>query len=131
MSHQTSAIVWSFVLFTAGALSVAENIATAPPADAPGLIFGGRDFFDSPHWPPSFLVLSGLSAAAAWMVPANGFVWGLVACAPYFVVFTLGVAESHVVGNNQGLWPVGLLFLLMMTALPCLAAGVSRYLRHR
>ncbi|MFD1539546.1 hypothetical protein [Nonomuraea guangzhouensis] len=112
-----SVIAWALILVIAGSVAVALCIATAPvaSADAP------RDFFDSPFLLPAFLVLAVLAGLAGWFVPQVGVLWGLVAAAPFYVSFAPAVIKELREGG-QGLWPVGLLFLVGLTLIPVAAA---------
>jgi hypothetical protein len=112
-----SVIVWALILVIAGTVAVALCVITAPvvSADAP------RDFFDSPYLLPAFLALAVLAGLAGWFVPQVGVLWGLLAAAPFYVSFAPAVIKELREGG-QGLWPVGLLFLVGLTLIPLLAA---------
>lgn len=112
-----SVIVWAVILLVAGSLAVALCVVTAPVAspDAP------RDFFDSPYLLPAFLVLAVVAGLAGWFVPQVGVLWGLPAAAPFYVSFAPAVIKELREGG-QGLWPVGLLFLVGLTLIPLVAA---------
>jgi hypothetical protein len=111
----TDAILWIVLLVIAGSVAVGVCLMTSPvvSSGAP------RDFFDSPFLFPAFLLLSVLAGVAAWFAPQGGVWWGLLAAAPFYVVFFIGVVRD---GGGQGLWPVGLLFLIFYTAIPVIAA---------
>jgi len=112
-----SVIVWALILLVAGSIAVALCVVTSPvvSADAP------RDFFDSPYLLPAFLALAVLAALAGWFVPQVGVLWGLLAAGPFYVYFAPAVVKELREGG-QGLWPVGLLFLVGLTLIPLLAA---------
>lgn len=112
-----SAPVWALVLVVAGSAAVAVCVATAPrvAADAP------RDFFDSPYLLLSFAGLAVVAGAAGWFTPRMGALWGLIAAAPFFVYFAVDVVGRSGDGD-QGLWPVGVLFLVGLTLIPAAAA---------
>ncbi|GLX00528.1 hypothetical protein [Microtetraspora sp. NBRC 16547] len=112
-----SVLVWALALIIAGSIAVAICVASAPPvaADAP------RDFMDSPYLLLSFVGLAILAGLAGWFVPQTGFLWGLIAAAPFYVYFAVGVIEELREGG-QGLWPVGLLFLVGLTLIPVVSA---------
>lgn len=117
-----SDLMWAVALLLAGSAAVALCVTTAPvvSADAP------RDFFDSPFLLPSFAVLALLSGLAGWFAPRLGFVWGLAAAAPFFAYFAAGVVRDLRGGGGQGLWPVGLIFLVGLTLVPVAAAVTTR-----
>ena len=107
----------ALALVVAGSIAVAVCVVTATviAPDAP------RDFFDSPYLLPSFLGLAVLAGLAGWFAPQVGVVWGLIAAAPFFVYFVVNVVKGFG-EDDQGLWPVGLLFLVGLTLIPCAAA---------
>jgi len=112
-----SVIVWALILVITGSAAVALCVATSPvaSADAP------RDFFDSPYLLPAFLVLAVLAGLSGWFVPQVGVLWGLVGAAPFYVFFAPAVIKELREGG-QGLWPVGLLYLVGLTLIPLVAA---------
>ncbi|MCT9934435.1 hypothetical protein N5079_29945 [Planotetraspora sp. A-T 1434] len=118
--------VWTIALIVAGSIAVAICLITSPPVapDAP------RDFFDSPYLFPAFVCLGILAGLAGWLVPRAGFLWGLLAAAPFYVVFAVGVIRE-VGEDGQGLWPVGLMFLVGLTVIPVLAALVTSLIASR
>ncbi|WP_433509404.1 hypothetical protein ACQP2T_36285 [Nonomuraea sp. CA-143628] len=112
-----SVLVWALVLVVVGAVAVALCVATSPVASAEA----PREFFDSPFLLPAFLVLAVLAGLAGWFAPQVGFLWGLLAAAPFYVYFASGVVRELREGG-QGLWPVGLLYLVGLTLIPLIAA---------
>ncbi|MEZ0071296.1 hypothetical protein [Planotetraspora sp. GP83] len=118
--------VWTIALIVAGSVAVAICLITSPLAssDAP------RDFFDSPYLLPAFLCLGILAGLAGWLVPRAGFLWGLLAAAPFYVVFAAGVIREAG-GDGQGLWPVGLMFLVGLTVIPVVAALATSLIASR
>ncbi|WP_327584460.1 hypothetical protein OHA25_53195 [Nonomuraea sp. NBC_00507] len=116
MPRLTDATVWILVLAIAGAAAAGVCHLTSPVV-SPG---APRDFFDSPFLLLAFLGLAVVSGMAAWFVPQGGLWWGLLAASPFYVLFLIGVVREG--GGGQGLWPVGLLFLIFYTAIPVIAA---------
>jgi hypothetical protein len=116
---QLGSVAWAVVLVGAGAAAVKLTIETAPPLTR-------GDFFDSPYLAPVFLGLSLPAAAAGWFVPRVGPLWGPVAASPFFVTLLVQVPS-----DDQGLWPVGMVFLAVLTSLPSAAAGAASLLRRR
>ncbi|GGT27423.1 hypothetical protein ACFFV7_32155 [Nonomuraea spiralis] len=113
-----SALLWAVILIAAGVAAVAVCVLTAP-AVAPG---APRDILDSPALLPAFAALAVLAGLAAWAAPHP--LWGAVAAAPFFVYFAAGVAGELREGG-QGMWPVGLMFLIGLTLLPLAASLVT------
>jgi hypothetical protein len=116
---QLGSAAWAVLLVGAGAAAVKLTVETAPPLTR-------GDFFDSPYLAPAFLGLSLPAAAAGWFVPRVGPWWGPVTASPFFVTL-LARARS----DDSGLWPVGMVFLAVLTSLPCAAAGAASLLRRR
>jgi hypothetical protein len=116
---QLGSAAWAALLFGAGAAAVKLTIETAPPLTR-------GDFFDSPYLVPAFFGLSLPAAAAGWFAPRVGLWWGLVAASPFFVTLLVQVPS-----DDQGLWPVGMAFLVVLTSLPSAAAGAASLLRRR
>ncbi|MEV6156401.1 hypothetical protein AB0L53_39255 [Nonomuraea sp. NPDC052129] len=112
-----SVLVWALVLVVVGAVAVALCVATSPVASAEA----PREFFDSPFLLPAFLVLAVLAGLAGWFAPQVGLLWGPLAAAPFYVYFASGVVRE-LRGGGQGLWPVGLLYLVGLTLIPLIAA---------
>jgi hypothetical protein len=112
-----SALVWALALVIAGSVAVAICVLTAPTVapDAP------RDFFDSPYLLLSFAGLAVLAGLAGWSVPQMGILWGLIAAAPFFVYFAIAIVRD-LGEEDQGLWPVGVVFLVALTLIPAAAA---------
>jgi hypothetical protein len=114
-------VAWAVLLVAAGVAAVKLTIGTAPA-------WARGDFFDSPLLGPAFLGLSVLAAAAGWFVPRIGVWWGVLAASPFFV--TLWVqGRSDEAGAS--FWPVGMVFLVFWTVLPCAAAGTASLIRRR
>ncbi|MFI6599406.1 hypothetical protein ACIBHX_24405 [Nonomuraea sp. NPDC050536] len=78
-----------------------------------------REVFDSPILIPSFLLLAVLAGLAGWQAPRMGFLYGPLAAAPFLVHFVVGVIRNR---GDQGLWPIGLIYLIGLTVLPVAAA---------
>jgi hypothetical protein len=116
---QLGSAAWAVLLVGAGAAAVKLTVETAPPLTR-------GDFFDSPYLAPAFFGLSLPAAAAGWFVPRVGLWWGPVAASPFFVTLLVQVPS-----DDQGLWPVGMAFLVVLTSLPCAAAGAASLLRRR
>jgi hypothetical protein len=112
-----SALVWALALIIVGSVAVAICVLTATAAapDAP------RDFFDSPYLLLSFAGLAVLAGLAGWFVPQVGILWGLIAAAPFFVYFATTIVRN-LGDDDQGLWPVGVVFLVGLTLIPAAAA---------
>lgn len=127
MLRLTSAILWTVVLLLACSGAVTLCLLTSPVA----MPDGRRDFFDSPYLFASFVVLAAVSALAAWLVPREGLWWGVLAASPFYVVFLVDILAGHKGGEGQGLWPVGLIFLLGLTLIPAVAAFVTSLIAAR
>ncbi|TMR11343.1 hypothetical protein ETD86_36015 [Nonomuraea turkmeniaca] len=125
MPRPTDAIVWIPVVVIAGVAAAGVCHLTSPVV-SPG---APRDFFDSPLLLPAFLGLSALSGAAAWFVPQGGLWWGLLAASPFYVLLFVNVVREG--GGGQGLWPVGLLFLIFYTVMPVIAALAASFAAAR
>ncbi|GII33572.1 hypothetical protein [Planotetraspora mira] len=120
-----SALVWALGLVIAGSVAVAVCVLTAPKIapDAP------RDFFDSPYLLLAFAGLGVLAGLAGWFVPRTGILWGLLAVAPFFVYFAITIIRD-LGEDDQGLWPVGVVFLVALTLIPA-AAALTTSLIHK
>jgi hypothetical protein len=112
-----SALVWALALIVAGSIAVVVCVVTAPPVatDAP------RDLFDSPYLLLSFVGLAILSGLAGWFAPRTGWLWGLLTAAPFFIYLAVSVVRD-LAESDQGLWPVSLVFLVLLTLIPLAAA---------
>lgn len=110
-----SGAFWAVGMVVAGAglllLCLATGSDVAPDA--------AREVFDSPFLIPSFLFLAGLAGLAGWQAPRLGLLYGLLAAAPFLVHFAAGVIRNR---GDQGLWPIGLMYLIGLTVLPVAAA---------
>ncbi|MFC4535469.1 hypothetical protein [Sphaerisporangium dianthi] len=126
-SRPAGTVVWVLVLLLAGSAGVALSLATAPVASEAT----SRDQMDSPYLIPVFLVLALLTALVEWLAGRRGFWWGLVAPLPFLVWFVMGVVRGA--GGEQGLWPVGLIFLLVLALVHAgiALAAVSVVPKHR
>ncbi|NUR86968.1 MAG: hypothetical protein HOY71_23040 [Nonomuraea sp.] len=113
-----SAVFWAVAAVVAGTglllLCLATGGDVAPDA--------AREVFDSPLLIPSFLLLAALAGVAGWQSPRVGFVYGLLAAAPFLVHFATGVIRNR---GDQGLWPIGLIYLVGLSVLPFAAALIT------
>jgi hypothetical protein len=110
-----SRIGWALILIAAGSAAVVLCRVTAPACAA-------RDLFDSPLLWPAYLALVALSGVAGWFRPRGWPLWGLLVMLPFFVML---VGSVVVRGDGQGLWLVGLVFLVLMTVVPVASALVT------
>lgn len=127
MPRLSGTTAWLLILVTMGTAAAAFCMLTAPVISATA----SRDFFDSPYLLPAFLVLTVLSGLAGWFAPTWGFRWGLVATVPFYVLLVVNIIREETGGGGQGLWPVGLLFLVFLTILPVGAALATSRLASR
>jgi hypothetical protein len=109
-SRPVGTVLSVLVLLAAGAAGVAASLATSPQVSATA----SPDLMDSPYLLPVFLLLALITALVEWWAGRKGFWWGLVAPAPFLVWFAVVVVRDEMDGGSQGLWPVGLLFLLVL-----------------
>lgn len=79
---------------------------------------GRREAWDgSLYWVVGMPVLIATAAALAWIEPRKAWRWAIV---PYLAQF----AAMLVMAEGIGLWPLGLVFTLVL-ALPALAAALG------
>jgi len=115
MGKAGETLKWSCCLAVAAAGAVAASVASAPSRT-------GGDMWDSALFFPSLLALAGACAAAGYRVPSMWPLFGLTAIAPFFanqIYFGVRAWTSQ----GDGLWIVGLLFLVPLAAIP-MAGGL-------
>ncbi|GGK73206.1 hypothetical protein Sme01_07150 [Sphaerisporangium melleum] len=107
-SRPAATVFWALALLVAGIAGVALCLATVPViAERPP-----PDLLDSSLLIPVFLGLALLTALMEKATGRKDFRWGFVAPVPFLVWFVASVVRS---GDEQGLWPIGMVFLVVLT----------------
>ncbi len=110
MSDRSRTGLGSLCLIAAavGALILSSRTA---PSDTQG------DWWDSPLFIPSMVAVGAAALGMSYHHPRRWPVFGLAAVAPYW-----SAQIAFGVSDDSGLWVVGLVFLVPLSAIPVLAA---------
>jgi hypothetical protein len=113
MRRHIETVGWLAVLLAVSTGAIAVSRITAPPDK-------GGDMWDSPFFFHALVAVGVCAAGAGYRVRNMWVLFGIAAMLPYFAY----QVQGGVMGGD-GLWAVGLAFLVPLTAVPVLGAMVG------
>ena len=114
MRRHIEIISWFAVLLAAGAGAIAISRVTAPPDT-------GGDMWDSPFFFHALVAVGVCAGGASYRVRNMWALFVIAAMLPYFA-YQIGTGLTI---GGDGLWMVGLIFLVPLSAVPVIGAIVG------